>query len=31
VRKFGMHGIHFTEPAQLRAELIALGLPLKAK
>ena len=30
-RKFGMHGIHFTDPAMLRKELIALGLPLKAK
>lgn len=29
-RKFGMKGIHFQDPAQLRAELIALGLPLKA-
>jgi 2-haloacid dehalogenase len=29
-RKFGMHGIHFTSPAQARAELIGLGLPLKA-
>jgi len=28
-RKFGMKGIHFKDPAQLRAELIALGLPLK--
>ena len=27
--KFGMHGIHFTDPAQLRKELIGLGLPLK--
>ncbi len=27
-RKFGMHGIHFTAPDQLRKELIALGLPL---
>ena len=30
-RKFGMHGIHFKDPAMLRKELIALGLPLKAK
>jgi len=30
-RRFGMHGIHFTDPRLLRAELIALGLPLKAK
>ncbi|MCS6762222.1 MAG: HAD family phosphatase [Candidatus Devosia symbiotica] len=30
-RKFGMHGIHFKEPIILRKELIALGLPLKAK
>ena len=30
-RKFGMHGIHFKDPIQLRKELIALGLPLKAK
>ena len=30
-RRFGMHGIHFTDPKLLRAELIALGLPLKAK
>ena len=30
-RKFGMHGIHFKDPAMLRKELIALGIPLKAK
>jgi FMN phosphatase YigB (HAD superfamily) len=30
-RKFGMKGIHFTDPVMLRKELIALGLPLKAK
>lgn len=30
-RRFGMHTIHFTDPKLLRAELIALGLPLKAK
>lgn len=30
-RKFGMHGIHFKDPTMLRKELIALGLPLKAK
>ena len=30
-RKFGMHGIHFADPASLRKELITLGLPLKAK
>lgn len=30
-RKFGMHAIHFKDPAALRRELIALGLPLKAK
>jgi 2-haloacid dehalogenase len=30
-RKFGMHGIHFQDPVMLRKELIALGLPLKAK
>lgn len=30
-RKFGMHGIHFKDPKTLRAELIALGLPLKAE
>jgi len=30
-RRFGMHGIHFTDPRLLRAELIALGLPLQAK
>ena len=30
-RKFGMNGIHFTDPKQTRKELIALGLPLKAK
>ena len=30
-RKFGMHGIHFKDPVMLRKELIALGLPLKAK
>jgi 2-haloacid dehalogenase len=29
-RKFGMKGIVFTSPEQLRAELIGLGLPLKA-
>jgi 2-haloacid dehalogenase len=29
-RKFGMQGIVFTSPEQLRAELVALGLPLKA-
>jgi 2-haloacid dehalogenase len=29
-RKFGMKGILFTSPEQLRADLIALGLPLKA-
>lgn len=27
-RKFGMHGIHFSTPEALRAELIGLGLPL---
>lgn len=27
----GMKGIHFTNPQDLRAELIKLGLPLKAK
>jgi FMN phosphatase YigB (HAD superfamily) len=30
-RKFGMHAIHFTDPAALRKELIRLGLPLSAK
>jgi 2-haloacid dehalogenase len=30
-RKFGMTAIHFTEPKALRKDLIALGLPLKAK
>lgn len=30
-KKFGMHGIHFKDPAMLRKELITLGLPLKAK
>jgi FMN phosphatase YigB (HAD superfamily) len=30
-RKFGMHAIHFTDAGTLRKELIALGLPLKAK
>jgi 2-haloacid dehalogenase len=30
-RKFGMHGIHFKDPVHLRADLIALGLPLKAQ
>ena len=30
-RKFGMHGLHFTDPAKLRRELIELGLPLKAE
>jgi 2-haloacid dehalogenase len=30
-RKFGMHGVHFKDPATTRKELIALGLPLKAK
>jgi FMN phosphatase YigB (HAD superfamily) len=29
-KKFGMHGIVFTSPEQLRADLIALGLPLHA-
>jgi 2-haloacid dehalogenase len=29
-RKFGMNAIHFTSPERLRADLIALGLPLKA-
>ena len=29
-RKFGMHAIHFTTPETARAELIKLGLPLKA-
>ena len=29
-RKFGMHGVHFRDPAQVRSELIALGLPLRA-
>jgi 2-haloacid dehalogenase len=29
-RKFGMHAIHFQDPAQVRAELVALGLPLRA-
>jgi FMN phosphatase YigB (HAD superfamily) len=28
-RKVGMQAIHFTSPAQLRRDLIALGLPLK--
>ena len=30
-RKFGMHAIHFTDAKSLRKDLIALGLPLKAK
>ncbi len=30
-RKFGMHGIWFKDPDHLRADLIALGLPLKAR
>lgn len=30
-RKFGMHGILFTSPEQLRKDLIALGLPLAAQ
>jgi 2-haloacid dehalogenase len=30
-RKYGMNGIHFKDPVMLRQELIALGLPLKAK
>lgn len=30
-RKFGMHGIHFTDAKSLRKELIDLGLPLKKK
>ena len=30
-RRFGMQAIHFTDPKTLRKELIALGLPLKAK
>ena len=30
-RRFGMHGIHFSDPKTLRKELIALGLPLKKK
>ena len=30
-RKYGMKGIHFKDPVMLRQELIALGLPLKAK
>ena len=30
-RKFGMKGVVFTSPAQLRADLVALGLPLAAK
>lgn len=29
-RHFGMKGVHFTSPEQARAELIELGLPLKA-
>ena len=29
-RKFGMKGVHFTTPEMARAELIGLGLPLKA-
>ena len=29
-RKFGMTAIHFKDPASLRRELIALGLPLKS-
>lgn len=29
-RKFGMNAVHFRDPAQLRAELAAMGLPLKA-
>jgi FMN phosphatase YigB (HAD superfamily) len=29
-RKVGMQALHFTTPAQLRADLIAAGLPLKA-
>ncbi len=28
-RKFGMHGIHFRDPVQLRRELVELGLPLR--
>lgn len=28
-RKFGMKAIHFSTPAQLRAELVSYGLPLK--
>jgi FMN phosphatase YigB (HAD superfamily) len=28
-RRFGMAGIHFSNPAQLRAELISYGLPLR--
>jgi 2-haloacid dehalogenase len=28
-RKFGMNAVHFRDPAQLRAELVAMGLPLK--
>ena len=27
-RRLGFHGVHFTEAAQLRADLIELGLPL---
>ena len=30
-RRYGMHGIHFKDSALLRKDLIALGLPLKAK
>lgn len=30
-RRFGMQAIHFTDAKTLRKELIALGLPLKAK
>lgn len=29
-QKFGMEAVHFTTPQKLRADLIALGLPLKA-
>lgn len=29
-RKYGMRALHFTDPATLRKDLIALGLPLKA-
>jgi FMN phosphatase YigB (HAD superfamily) len=28
-RKYGMQALHFTDPATLRKDLIALGLPLK--